>query len=125
MKLTPASSARWTMRTHSSWSGLPHLPNIIAPRQCSLTWTPVLPRLCIFMRLSPRSRYAEPTRRSEMQIPAGHRRELPRDDGVEALAQHAGSGVARRDVEEAAPHGVEHQAGDVVRRASRNRGQGP
>src|SRR4029453_16464732 len=49
MKFTPASIARCTIRTQSSWSGLPILPNIIAPRQYSLTRTPVLPRLCIFM----------------------------------------------------------------------------
>src|SRR3954452_3949294 len=43
MKLTPASSARWMMRIDSSWSGSPHAPNIIAPRQSGLTLTPVLP----------------------------------------------------------------------------------
>src|SRR2546423_1445335 len=45
MKLTPASSAAWMMRIDSSWSVLPHSPNIIAPRQSGLTFTPVLPRL--------------------------------------------------------------------------------
>src|SRR4051794_8933349 len=45
MKLIPASSARWMMRTESSWSGSPQAPNIIAPRHSGLTWTPVLPRL--------------------------------------------------------------------------------
>src|SRR3954449_461056 len=44
MKLIPASSARWMMRTDSSWSGLPQAPNIIAPRHSGLTWTPVRPR---------------------------------------------------------------------------------
>src|SRR3954453_20888449 len=43
MKLIPASSARWIVRTLSSWSVLPHAPNIIAPRQSGLTWTPVEP----------------------------------------------------------------------------------
>ena len=33
MKLMPASSAAWMMRMLSSWSRLPHAPNIIAPRQ--------------------------------------------------------------------------------------------
>src|SRR3954447_1148457 len=33
------------IRIESSWSGLPHAPNIIAPRHRGLTWTPVLPRL--------------------------------------------------------------------------------
>src|SRR5207302_398458 len=42
-KLIPASSARWTIRTHSSSSVLPHSPNIIAPRHCALTLTPVRP----------------------------------------------------------------------------------
>src|SRR5436309_5217639 len=40
----PASSARWMMRMLSSWSGLPQLPNIIAPRQSGETFRPVLPR---------------------------------------------------------------------------------
>src|SRR5213596_1264940 len=44
MKLIPASSARWMIRTDSSWSGLPHAPNIIAPRHRLLTETPVRPR---------------------------------------------------------------------------------
>src|SRR3954451_19513402 len=43
MKLIPASSARWMMRIESSWSVLPHAPNIIAPRQSGLTCTPVRP----------------------------------------------------------------------------------
>src|SRR5215213_4676932 len=43
MKLIPASSAAWMMRTDSSCSGLPHAPNIIAPRQNLLTDTPVRP----------------------------------------------------------------------------------
>src|SRR3954451_11539375 len=43
MKLMPASSARWMMRTESSWSVLPQAPNIIAPRHSGLTRTPVLP----------------------------------------------------------------------------------
>src|SRR5271166_6607694 len=45
MKLMPASSARWMIRTESSWSLFPHAPNIIAPRQSGLTVTPVLPSL--------------------------------------------------------------------------------
>ena len=45
MKLIPASSARWMIRTESSWSGLPQLPNIIAPRHSGLTLTPVRPRV--------------------------------------------------------------------------------
>src|SRR3954453_23723342 len=43
MKLMPASSAAWMTRIESSWSGLPHAPNIIAPRQSGETWTPVRP----------------------------------------------------------------------------------
>src|SRR5690242_5519815 len=39
----PASSAAWIVRIPSSWSGLPHAPNIIAPRQRGLTCTPVWP----------------------------------------------------------------------------------
>src|SRR6478735_1318147 len=45
MKLMPPSSAAWMIRTDSSWSVLPHSPNIIAPRQSGLTLTPVVPRL--------------------------------------------------------------------------------
>ena len=41
MKLMPASSAAWMIRTDSSRSGLPHEPNIIAPRHSGLTDTPV------------------------------------------------------------------------------------
>src|SRR3954465_10376738 len=43
-KLMPASSAAWMMRIDSSWSGLPHEPNIIAPRHSLPTETPVGPR---------------------------------------------------------------------------------
>src|ERR1700678_610439 len=43
MKLIPASSARWMILIDSSWSGLPHAPNIIAPRHIGLTLTPVAP----------------------------------------------------------------------------------
>src|SRR4051794_763680 len=39
----PASSARWMIRTESSWSVLPQAPNIIAPRHSGLTCTPVRP----------------------------------------------------------------------------------
>src|SRR5918998_6712654 len=39
----PASSAAWMIRIDVSWSFSPHAPNIIAPRQSGLTWTPVLP----------------------------------------------------------------------------------
>jgi len=44
-KFTPPSSAAWMMRTLSSWSGLPHAPNIIVPRQRWLTLIPVRPRV--------------------------------------------------------------------------------
>ena len=54
MKLTPASSARWMMRTESSWSVLPQAPNIIVPRQSFETWTPVRPRWAIFHECSRR-----------------------------------------------------------------------
>src|SRR3954464_1559663 len=43
MKLIPASRAAWMIRIDSSWSALPHAPNIIAPRQNLLTETPVRP----------------------------------------------------------------------------------
>jgi len=43
MQLMPASTARWMIRTDSSWSGLPQAPNIMVPRQSWLTWTPVVP----------------------------------------------------------------------------------
>ncbi len=40
------------IRTDSSWSGLPHSPNIIAPRQSGLTLTPVRPSVRILMSLA-------------------------------------------------------------------------
>src|SRR4051812_36691176 len=49
MKLMPASSARWMIAIDLSWSVSPQAPNIIAPRQSGLTWTPVVPRLLISM----------------------------------------------------------------------------
>src|SRR5262249_44620874 len=49
-KLMPASKAACMIFTQSSWSGLPHAPNIIAPRQSGLTWTPVRPSVRISMR---------------------------------------------------------------------------
>src|SRR5882757_8122922 len=58
MKLIPASIARCTMRTQSSWSGLPTAPNIMAPRQSGLTLMPVAPRV----------------RKSMLLIEAGYRR---------------------------------------------------
>src|SRR3954470_3176984 len=45
MILRPALSARGMIATDSSWSVLPQAPNIIAPRQRGLTFTPVLPRV--------------------------------------------------------------------------------
>jgi hypothetical protein len=42
-KLMPAFSAAWMTRIESSWSLLPHAPNIIAPRQSFETWTPARP----------------------------------------------------------------------------------
>src|SRR6476620_973628 len=44
MKFTPASRAFETIRTQSSTAGLPMGPNIMAPRQYSLTVNPVRPR---------------------------------------------------------------------------------
>ena len=44
-KLTPASSAAWTMARHSSWSRLPHAPSTMVPRQNVLTCMPVGPRV--------------------------------------------------------------------------------
>src|SRR5438128_7982010 len=52
-KLMPASRAACTMRMQSSWSGLPHAPNIMAPRHHSLTLTPVVPK--VRMPAHPRS----------------------------------------------------------------------
>src|SRR2546428_747542 len=69
MKLMPASSARWTILMHSSSSVLPHSPNIIAPRQCALTLTPVRPSVRYCMIASP-----FPKRR--LIMPQARRREL-------------------------------------------------
>ncbi len=54
MKLMPASSAWWMIPTDVSWSGSPHAPNIMAPRQRGLTCIPVRPRLLCSMPLQPR-----------------------------------------------------------------------
>src|SRR4051812_30228284 len=69
----PASSAAWMMRIDSSWSVLPHSPNIIAPRHSGLTLTPVLPKLrsCMAADLVDRG---EPSleavaRRAQIQAP--------------------------------------------------------
>src|SRR5436190_16691553 len=76
MKLIPASSAAWMMRIESSWSVLPHSPNIIAPRQSGLTLTPVEPRLrsCMAAHLVDRGEAGlEPVaRRAEVEAPHAH-----------------------------------------------------
>src|SRR3954447_25029630 len=59
MKLIPASSARWMIRTESSWSVLPQAPNIIVPRQSGETWTPVRPSGRYSMRSGLRDGHAE------------------------------------------------------------------
>ncbi|WP_157103811.1 hypothetical protein [Nocardia harenae] len=43
-----ASSARWMIRVHSSWSGLPRRPSFTVPRVYGLTRMPVRPsgRVC-------------------------------------------------------------------------------
>src|SRR5215208_2835041 len=73
MKLIPASSAAWMMRTESSWSLLPQSPNIIAPRQSGLTLTPVEPRLrsCMAPDLVDRreARLEPVARRAQVQPP--------------------------------------------------------
>src|ERR1700722_7780129 len=49
MRLIPASSAVWIMSTHSPWSVLPIVPNIIEPSAYSLTDMPVPPRILRFI----------------------------------------------------------------------------
>src|SRR6476659_9909558 len=75
-KLMPESSAAWMMRTDSSWSVLPHSPNIIAPRHSGLTLTPVLPRLRSYMRphLVDRreARVEAVARRAQVEAPDPH-----------------------------------------------------
>src|SRR5277367_2113129 len=64
MKLMPASSARWMIASESSWSVLPHAPNIIAPRHSGLTLTPVAPSLrCSITVAYLRSRWARSCQR--------------------------------------------------------------
>src|SRR5436190_6491162 len=76
MKLIPASSARWMIRMDSSWSVLPHSPNIIAPRQSGLTLTPVVPKLrsCMAPNLVDRreARLESVARRAQVQAPDAH-----------------------------------------------------
>src|SRR4051794_19756339 len=76
MKLIPASSAAWMMRTDSPWSVLPHSPNIIAPRQRGLTLTPVLPssRSCMAPHLVDRREAGleAVARRAQIEPPHAH-----------------------------------------------------
>src|SRR5437588_1044448 len=53
MKLIPPSMAASTMRMHSASSVFPQSPNIMAPKQNALTWTPVRPNVRYCMRLAP------------------------------------------------------------------------
>src|SRR4051794_21107487 len=62
MKLMPASSARWMIEIDLSWSVSPQAPNIIAPRQSGLTWTPVVPRLRISIGDNLHRTFARPAR---------------------------------------------------------------
>jgi hypothetical protein len=41
------------IRTDSSWSGFPHSPNIIAPRQSGVTFMPVRPSVLWFIVRAP------------------------------------------------------------------------
>src|SRR5579875_1001577 len=72
MKLIPASSARWMIRTASSWSGLPQAPNIIAPRHSGLTRTPVRPSVRVFTpaTLSVQQREAQRLLGRQVYLPA-------------------------------------------------------
>src|SRR3954451_23924304 len=76
MKLIPASSAAWMMRTDSSWSVLPQSPNIIAPRQSGLTLTPVDPssRSCMAAHLVDRreARLEAVAGSAQVQTPYAH-----------------------------------------------------
>src|SRR4051794_36384651 len=73
MKLMPASSAAWMIRTESSWSVLPQSPNIIAPRHRGLTLTPVDPssRSCMAPHLVNRreARLEAVARRAQVEPP--------------------------------------------------------
>src|SRR3954454_8063134 len=95
MKLIPASSAAWMMRIDSSWSVLPHSPNIIAPRQSGLTLTPVLPRLrsCMAPDLVDRGevRLESVARRAEVHAPDAHALGADEPRGlVDVLVEAAG-----------------------------------
>src|SRR4051794_16166380 len=78
MKLIPASSAAWMMRIDSSWSVFPHSPNIIAPRQRGLTFTPVAPRLrsCMAPDLVDRGEAGLESVARRAQVEAPHSRTL-------------------------------------------------
>src|SRR6188768_746463 len=101
MKLMPASNARWTIATQSSWSGLPQPPNIIAPSQSSLTWTPVRPSVRYFIVGSSAGDRAGPylaiSVRAGLGAPRRHRLGSPverndmedtMDDGTDGRTQH-------------------------------------
>src|SRR5262249_37646270 len=116
-KLTPASNARCAMRTQSSWSRLPHWPNIMAPRQYSVAWTRELPSGPRCTRAGPRPPgRAAYRRRNGLPVELGRGREVARDDRVESFAQHVLGDVSRRHIEPPPAHGVEHEAGNLGRR---------
>src|SRR5258706_3399384 len=122
MKLMPESSAAWMIRTDSSWSVLPHSPNIIAPRQRGLTLTPVVPsaRYSIALtlveevaRLADRDRQRRRVEdapdahvRERLQVPLSGRD--PVDPlGHRALGVGAGFGVAQHRGRQLAVDAVE------------------
>src|SRR4051812_24587215 len=115
MKLMPPSRARWMIEIDSSWSRLPHAPNIIAPRQRGLTLTPVRPRVRIFMAPEPNVRChgtgdeaCAVDSRDDRRPHPDHRRRLPR--------HRAGRPVVVAHAEEVGRHRPEGAARAVARR---------
>src|SRR5919106_2408289 len=123
--LIPASRARWTMRMHSSSSGFPPGPNIMAPRHQELTRTPVPPRTRSSTASVP---VAVAGDRHEARHPVGLRELVHRPPGPLARGQllhqgHGGGVLAGRAVLD---HAVgQGPAPDVLASLRPDDGEGP
>src|SRR3954464_6317806 len=103
MKLMPASRAAWMTAIDSSWSGLPHWPNIIAPRQRLLTCTPVRPKRRYLIALSLRHTWSarhDPTERADQVAGPGNR------EGESGLPDLVGGRAGARALGERIRHRV-------------------
>ena len=111
-KFTPASSAVWIMRTDSSWSVLPIIPNIIVPRQVELTDMPVPPSVLRSMTVSYVSSGPSSAGFCGRVVAAEHGQHVvdvgdAHDQLTVGRAQEAGLDRAVEEVEQGLPEAVE------------------